>query len=96
LNTFHSTLRESTQRLAGLFEKRFSAGLTVHADEPVVVAGAQTPGLHLGSEVLNNNFKEVDEFKQMTAGVATVFVRSRTAPVPSAPCSIMPTRRTLA
>ena len=25
---------------------------------------------------MNNNFKEVDEFKQMTAGVATVFVRS--------------------
>ncbi|KAA0978103.1 methyl-accepting chemotaxis protein [Pseudomonas sp. ANT_H12B] len=76
LSTFHGTLRESTQRLAGLFEKRFSAGLSVHPDEPVTVAGIQTPGLHLGAEVLNNNFKEVDEFKQMTAGVATVFVRS--------------------
>ncbi|MHC8323290.1 methyl-accepting chemotaxis protein [Pseudomonas sp. GB2N2] len=76
LSTFHGTLRESTQRLAGLFEKRFSAGLNVHPDEPVAVAGTQAPGLHLGSEVLNNNFKEVDEFKQMTAGVATVFVRS--------------------
>ena len=76
LSTFHGTLRESTQRLAGLFEKRFSAGLSVHPGEPVTVAGTQTPGLHLGSEVLNNNFKEVDEFKQMTAGVATVFVRS--------------------
>ncbi|WP_438943937.1 methyl-accepting chemotaxis protein [Pseudomonas sp. N8] len=76
LNTFHSTLRESTQRLAGLFEKRFSAGLNVHPDQPVTVAGVQTPGLSLGSEVLNNNFKEVDDFKAMTAGVATVFVRS--------------------
>ena len=76
LSTFHGTLRESTQRLAGLFEKRFSAGLSVHLDEPVAVAGTQAPGLHLGSEVLNNNFKEVDEFKQMTAGVATLFVRS--------------------
>ncbi|WP_024618135.1 methyl-accepting chemotaxis protein [Pseudomonas kilonensis] len=76
LNTFHGTLRESTQRLAGLFEKRFSAGLTVHPDQPVTVAGVQTPGLNLGSEVLNNNFKEVDDFKAMTAGVATVFVRS--------------------
>ncbi|MHC8312090.1 methyl-accepting chemotaxis protein [Pseudomonas sp. GT1P32] len=76
LSTFHGTLRESTQRLAGLFEKRFNAGLSVHPDEPVAVAGTQTPGLHLGGEVLNNNFKEVDEFKQMTAGVATVFVRS--------------------
>ncbi|MDU9029597.1 methyl-accepting chemotaxis protein [Pseudomonas mediterranea] len=76
LNTFHGTLRESTQRLAGLFEKRFSAGLQVHPDQPVAVAGVQTPSLSLGSEVLNNNFKEVDEFKQMTAGTATVFVRS--------------------
>jgi methyl-accepting chemotaxis protein len=76
LSTFHGTLRESTQRLSGLFEKRFSAGLSVHPDEPVTVAGVQTPGLHLGSEVLNNNFKEVDEFKQMTDGVATLFVRS--------------------
>ncbi|MCP2075190.1 UNVERIFIED_ORG: methyl-accepting chemotaxis protein [Pseudomonas lini] len=76
LNTFHDTLRESTQRLSGLFEKRFSAGLSVHPDQPVTVAGVQTPSLNLGSEVLNNNFKEVDEFKQTTAGVATVFVRS--------------------
>ena len=76
LSTFHGTLRESTQRLAGLFEQRFGTGLSVHPDEPVTVAGIQTPGLHLGGVVLNNNFKEVDEFKQMTAGVATVFVRS--------------------
>ncbi|WP_338497062.1 methyl-accepting chemotaxis protein [Pseudomonas sp. WP18] len=76
LNTFHGTLRESTQRLAGLFEKRFSAGLSVHPDQSVTVAGVQTPGLDLGGEMLNNNFKEVDEFKQMTAGTATIFVRS--------------------
>jgi methyl-accepting chemotaxis protein len=76
LNTFHSTLRESTQRLSGLFEKRFSGGLSLHPDQPVTVAGTRTPGLHLGDVVLNNNFEEVDEFKQMTAGVATVFVRS--------------------
>ena len=76
LNTFHSTLRESTQRLSGLFEKRFGAGLSVHVDQPVSVAGVQTPSLYLGNEVLNNNFDEVDEFKQMSGGVATVFVRS--------------------
>ncbi|MBK5537914.1 methyl-accepting chemotaxis protein [Pseudomonas sp. TH05] len=76
LNTFHSTLRESTQRLSGLFEKRFSGGLSLHPEQPVTVAGTSTPGLHLGGQVLNNNFEEVDEFKQMTAGVATLFVRS--------------------
>ncbi|MDB5982925.1 MAG: methyl-accepting chemotaxis protein [Pseudomonas sp.] len=76
LNTFHSTLRESTQRLSGLFEKRFASGLTLHKEAPVTVAGTQTPGLSLGDHVLNNDFTEVDSFKQMTAGVATIFVRS--------------------
>ncbi|MCE4054932.1 methyl-accepting chemotaxis protein [Pseudomonas sp. Au-Pse12] len=76
LNTFHGSLRESTQRLSGLFENRFSSGLSLHPEQPVSVAGVQTPGLHLGEVVLNNNFEEVDEFKQMTAGVATLFVRS--------------------
>jgi methyl-accepting chemotaxis protein len=76
LNTFHSSLRESTLRLSGLFEKRFTSGLTLHADSPVTVAGVQTPGLTLGDHVLNNDFAEVDNFKQITAGVATIFVRS--------------------
>jgi methyl-accepting chemotaxis protein len=76
LNTFHSTLRESTQRLSGLFEKRFGAGLSVRADQPVTVAGVQTPSLYLGSDLLNNDFAEVDEFKDTSGGVATVFVRN--------------------
>lgn len=76
LNTFHSTLRVSTQRLSGLFEKRFASGLTVQADQPITVSGVQTPSLILADHALNNNFKEVDEFRQLTEGVATVFVRS--------------------
>jgi methyl-accepting chemotaxis protein len=76
LNTFHSTLRDSTQRLSGLFEKRFSEGLSIQADQQIAVAGAQTPALLLNGTALNNDFKEVDDFKKMTAGVATVFVRS--------------------
>ena len=76
LNTFHGTLRDSTQRLSGLFEKRFSSGLSVRPDQPVAVAGVQTPALLLAGQVLNNNFAEVDEFREMTAGVATLFVRS--------------------
>ncbi len=41
LSTFQGTLRESTQRLSGLFEKRFSAGLSVHPDEPVAVTAKE-------------------------------------------------------
>ncbi|SUD27031.1 methyl-accepting chemotaxis protein [Pseudomonas fluorescens] len=59
-------MRESTQRLSGLFEKRFGAGLSVRPEQVVSVAGVQTPSLYLGDEVLNNNFDEVDEFRQMS------------------------------
>ncbi|KPW40468.1 Histidine kinase, HAMP region: chemotaxis sensory transducer [Pseudomonas amygdali pv. mellea] len=76
LSTFHSTLRDSTQRLSGLFEKRFADGLSLQPDKPVTVAGTSTPGLFLRDAVLNNDFTEVDEFRSMTAGVATIFVRS--------------------
>jgi methyl-accepting chemotaxis protein len=77
LLTFHSTLRDSTQRLSGLFESRFKRGLTLDATQSVRVGEVQTPSLSLGGdEVLNNDFREVDDFRAMTAGVATVFVRS--------------------
>lgn len=76
LNTFHSTLRDSTQRLSGLFEKRFSGGLSLQGDQQIAVAGVQTPALLMNGTALNNDFTEVDDFKKMTAGVATVFVRS--------------------
>nr|WP_311968464.1 methyl-accepting chemotaxis protein [Pseudomonas baltica] len=77
LLTFHSTLRDSTQRLSGLFESRFKRGLTLDATQSVAVGSVQTPSLSLGDgEVLNNDFREVDDFRTMTAGVATVFVRS--------------------
>lgn len=75
LSTFHDSLRESTQRLAGLFERRFTSGLYVAPDERVTVGSRQAPVLYLNSTALNNDFTEVDEFRQLTAGVATIFVR---------------------
>jgi methyl-accepting chemotaxis protein len=76
LNTFHSTLRDSTQRLSGLFEQRFASGLTVAPDKQINVAGIQSPSLLLGDTVINNDFTQADDFRKMTAGVATVFVRN--------------------
>ena len=75
LSTFHESLRESTQRLAGLFERRFSSGLRISSDERQTVGSLQAPALYLGNTRLNNDFTEVDEFRQLTAGTATVFVR---------------------
>ena len=75
LDTFHGSLRDSTQRLAGLFEQRFSSGLQVRNDERIAVGSLQPPALYWGTARLNNDFSEVDDFTRMTAGVATVFVR---------------------
>jgi len=76
LETFHGSLKDNTQRLSGLFERRFASGLSLHAGETVQVAGQATPALYLGNHLLNNDFQQVDEFQQMTAGIATLFVRS--------------------
>lgn len=76
LDTFHSSLKDNTQRLSGLFERRFASGLQLRADETVAVAGVPTPALYLGDRLLNNDFQQVDDFQQLTAGVATLFVRS--------------------
>ena len=76
LDTFHGSLKDNTQRLSGLFEQRFASGLSVHPDEIVDVAGQPSPALYQGDRRLNNDFQRVDDFRQMTAGVATLFVRS--------------------
>ncbi|GGM09633.1 methyl-accepting chemotaxis protein [Pseudomonas asuensis] len=75
LNTFHDTLKISTQRLAGLFERRFGAGLVRDPSERVTVGGTSTPVLTLQGNPLNNDFTSVDEFTALTSGAATVFVR---------------------
>ncbi|MDQ7914426.1 methyl-accepting chemotaxis protein [Pseudomonas sp. 102515] len=72
--TFLSTLKISTQRLANLFERRFDGGLT-RGSERTLVAGTDTPVLLYKGEVLNNDFTQVDDFTRLTGGTATIFVR---------------------
>ena len=76
LATFHGTLRENTQRLSGLFEKRFSDNLQLATDQRIDVGGVMTPALMHEGAPLNNDFSVVDDFREMTAGVATVFART--------------------
>lgn len=77
LSIFHGELRESTQKLKTLFEGRFTAGLRIASDEVAPVGGTRAPALYLGSDtLLNNDFTLVDEFRALTGGTATVFVRS--------------------
>ncbi len=75
LDTFHGSLKESTQRLASLFEQRFANGLALDNEQRIAVASLKPPALLLKGQALNNDFTQVDEFRHLTAGVATVFVR---------------------
>src|SRR5690606_26470917 len=66
---FHQSLRINTQRLATLFERRFASGLQREG------SGAE-PTLRLDGQSLNGDFTLVDEFRDLTAGTATIFVRT--------------------
>ena len=69
LASFHQSLRTNTQRLATLFERRFAEGV-------VREGGGTEPTLNVSGRPINGDFSQVDEFTQLTAGVATVFVRT--------------------
>ena len=69
LVSFHQSLRINTQRLATLFERRFASGLQREG------SGAE-PTLRLDGQSLNGDFTLVDEFRDLTAGTATIFVRT--------------------
>ncbi|WP_312225064.1 methyl-accepting chemotaxis protein [Stutzerimonas nitrititolerans] len=69
LSSFQQSLRINTERLAMLFERRFASGLERDGN------GAE-PTLRLDGQVLNGDFTLVDEFRDLTAGTATIFVRT--------------------
>jgi len=76
MQTFHASLKISTQRLASLFEDSFVEGLTLDETKRVTAGEADAPQLVLGAALrLNNNTSTVDEFSRLTTGAATVFVR---------------------
>jgi len=72
--TFLSTLKISTQRLANLFERRFDGGLSL-AGERLPLGSATAPALLFAGQALNSDFSQVDDFTRLTGGVATIFVR---------------------
>lgn len=51
-------------------------GIKINKNQSVKVGEFETPALLIDNEVVNLNFKIVDEFTKMTKGsVATIFVR---------------------
>lgn len=75
METFFGSLRQNTLRLANLFEQRFAQGVELHPGERVRVGELNSPALYIAGQLLNGHFAQVDEFNQLTSGVATIFVR---------------------
>ncbi len=76
LDTMNVTLKDNAQRLYEIFDSMFPQGLSVDPGHLVNVKGNDVPVIRAGDKVLNMDFTAVDQIKNMSGGVATIFVRS--------------------
>lgn len=69
--------KESTQRLAELFQSWFAnEALRIDANQSTKLGDKFAPAVYLGGNSLTGNFQLVDQFAQSTGGVATVFAKT--------------------
>jgi methyl-accepting chemotaxis protein len=76
LVTMNTTLKDSAERLSQIFEAMFPQGLTVDEAHTVNVSSHNVPAVKSGDKVLNLDFAAVDQIRNLSSGVATLFVRS--------------------
>ncbi len=75
LETFDSSVRHNTDRLASIFESMLGGSVRVDPSRTVQVGDRAVPVAMVGNQVLNLGYSEVDQFTRATHGNATVFVR---------------------
>lgn len=68
-------LNYQINQLARRLMRRFPAGFSLQTQQEIVVGNERTPVLNSGAEVLNLNFRPIDEFAASTGGSATIFVQ---------------------
>jgi methyl-accepting chemotaxis protein len=68
--------KESTKRLADLFQSWFAGELRIDINQTTKLGEKAAPAVYLGSNSLTGNFQLVDQFAQSTGGVATVFAKT--------------------
>ena len=75
INTFNKVAKSGANTSGDIFLNMLT-GIKIDKNKSIKVGEFDTPILSINNEVLNLNFKQVDEFTQMTKGsVATIFVR---------------------
>lgn len=76
MEVFNTALEDTAQKLHKIFIQDFGM-FFLNEDELIDVNGVATPMIAQGGSIVNNNFTEVENFTDLTGGVATVFVRSK-------------------
>ena len=74
LELYDSSLENTAQKLYKVFKASFDL-LGVDKSKTVTVNGIKTPILANDGITLNNDFSDVDIFKDLTGSVATIFVK---------------------
>ncbi|GHV59948.1 methyl-accepting chemotaxis protein [Campylobacterota bacterium] len=75
IGTFDDDLNSQIGRLGNIFKAQLPSSYSLNESERIAVAGASTPALRVGGELLNNNAAVVDRFTASSGAVATVFAR---------------------
>jgi methyl-accepting chemotaxis protein len=72
----YDVAKSTTNTFGNVLSARFSEAMSLQADRKIIIDGIATPALIYRGRTLNQDFTDVDAFKQETHGIATIFVRS--------------------
>jgi len=75
LEVYNNALEENALKLFNIFKTDFNS-FFLDQNEKFLVNNVETPMLASGGTILNNNFTHVENFTNLTGGVATVFAKS--------------------
>ena len=75
LSFYDQTLKQNTENLGDIFFSLFPYELSIDTSNTVTVGQYEAPALQHSGETVNLNFEAVDQFTEMTGGVATIFAR---------------------
>ncbi|OHX14698.1 methyl-accepting chemotaxis protein [Chromobacterium sphagni] len=72
---FNESLRLSTRQFEKVFFAEFKGGFSLKPAQKIRVAGAETPALMMGSELVNGNNQMADHFSAVSGNVASIYAR---------------------
>ncbi|MFK8066932.1 MAG: methyl-accepting chemotaxis protein [Gammaproteobacteria bacterium] len=75
LQFYDQTLKQNTKNLGDIFFSYYPNTMSVDSERIIKIGDYDSPVLNHGLEKVNLDFDSVDNFTQVTGGVATVFVR---------------------